>query len=129
MSTNGHTQLKLKFVGQADFRHTDAWQLDWMITELGGKLKQGECGILISKLGKVLRFIFPAVEHDMVTTGGRIVEGKKTRVVPSKTYRIVAGGIFNPYMLQNYANDLGIELAHLKRLEQHLRDEPIHHRE
>lgn len=122
---NGHKQLRLKWVGYADFRHNDSWQLDETIKQLGQALGKNECAILISKLGKILRFIFPAIEHDMITVGGRMVEGQKTRVVASKTYRITSGGVFNPYMLQNYANDLGIELAHLKRLEAHLQENPI----
>ena len=123
--SNGKPTLRLKFVGTLDFRHSDATQLDEVIKAIGTNLGKNECAIIISKLGKVLRFIFGAIEHDMVTAGGRVVTGKTTRVVVSRTYRIVEGGVFNPYMLQNYANDLGFELAHLRRLEAHLKAEGI----
>lgn len=122
---NGKQVLRLKYVGTLDFRHNDASQLDEVIKLIGAKLGKNECAIVISKLGKVLRFIFGAIEHDMVTVDGRVVAEKKTRVVASRTYRIVEGGVFNPYMLQNYANDLGFELAHLRRLEAHLKAEGI----
>lgn len=130
LAKNGHAAaasampvLRLKWVGTLDFRHTDANQLDEIIKAVGTKLGKSDCAIIVSKLGKVLRFIFGAIEHDMVNVGGRYIQGRKTRVVASRTYRIVEGGVFSPYMLQNYANDLGFELAHLKRLEAHLKAE------
>lgn len=122
---NGKTVLRLKWVGTLDFRFSDSSQLDEVIKHVGTKLGRNECAIIISKQGKVLRFIFGAIEHDMMTVSGRLVADRKTRVVASRTYRIVEGGVFNPYMLQNYANDLGFELAHLRRLEAHLKAEGI----
>lgn len=123
--TNGHTKITLRFVGTADFRHNDSSQLDEVIKAVGKNLRPSECGILVSKGGKILRFVFGMVEHEMVNSAGRPTAGRVTKVVPSRTYRIVDGGTFNPYMLQNYANDLGIELAHLKRLEAHLKSQGV----
>lgn len=124
--TNGHRpQLRLRLVATADFRHAEAWQLDEVIKQVGKKLGKDECAILVSKNGRVMRFIFGAIEHDFIRTDGRIMEGQKTVVVASRTYRVVSGGVFHPYMLQNYANDLGFELAHLKRLEAHLKMEGV----
>lgn len=122
---NGHSgkQFRLRYIGTHDFRRTDANQLDEIIKSIGEKLGKNDCAIIVSMQGKVLRFIFGAIEHDMVTRAGVYLEGQRTRVVRSQTYRITDGGVFNPYMLQNYANDLGIELAYLKRLEAHLKEQ------
>ncbi len=114
-------KLKLKYIGRADFRKTEATAMEEVIAELGQGLKAHECVILISNNGKIMRFVFGTVEHDQTDARGKMLAERITKILPSRTYRITQGGTFNPYMLQNYANDLGIELEHLKRLEAHLR--------
>jgi hypothetical protein len=124
VSSSGPRKLRLKYVGTADFRKTEATLIDEVKKEIGGELGKNECIILVSGGKKILKFIFAILEHEMVNSAGTAVN-RITKVLPSRTYRITDGGTFHPYMLQNYANDIGIELAHLKRLEAHLRSEGV----
>lgn len=117
-------ELRLKLVRHADFRKTEETILNECMAEAESlRLGARDCILLISSTGKIIKFVFGFLEHEMINAAGRQVEGRKTRVLPSRTYRITDGGTFNPYMLQNYANEMGLTLAHLKKYEAHLRSE------
>lgn len=123
--TNGeHGPMRLRRVFTADFRKTEATLLAEAQAEVENlRLGRDDCILFISHNGKIMRFVFGFLEHDMVNASGKVVAGKQTKVLPSKTYRITEGGTFNPHMLANYAQELGLELAHLKKFDAHLKRE------
>lgn len=123
MSTNGE-KMRLRLVLTADFRKNEATLLaecQKQIRDL--ELRRGDCILLLSTHHTILKFVWGAYELDKAFTDGGIERDRGMRIVASKTYRIVDGGKFNPYMLKNYAEDLGIDLAFLRRFEEHFKDE------
>lgn len=124
-SPNGHLprQLKLKFIYRADFRKSEETLLNEAMKEVKHlDLGPHDCILLMSGNGKIMRFVFGFLEHEAVNKLGKPMN-QITKVLPSRTYRICDHGTWNPYMLANYAAEIGIELAHLKKLEAHLKAE------
>lgn len=117
-------ELRLKLVRTADFRKNEETLLAEVQAEAENmRFGPRDCVLLVSTSGKIIKFVFGFLEHSMVNAAGREIASRKTRVLPSRTYRITDGGIWNPYMLANYAAEIGISLPQLKKFEAHLRAE------
>jgi hypothetical protein len=117
-------KMRLRLIYEANFQKTEVTLLTEALEESGLELKRGDCVLLVSMSKKILKFVFGVRDlGEMMGSNGKVYADRHTKVCESKTYRITQGGTFNPMMLQNYANELGIELAHIKRYEEHLKAE------
>lgn len=111
--------MRLRLVVEADFRKNEATLLDELLVKTKDlELRKHDCVLLLSISGKMMKFVFGFQEFDLVGANG-VSRQRLTRVLRSMTYRICSGGTWNPYMLKNYAAELGIDLAHIKRFEQY----------
>ena len=114
--------MRLRLVYRGDFRKSE----ETLYAEALKKhpelnLRNGDCILLVSSNGKLLKFVYGFTEHDLVFYQSEKVWGK-TKILESVTYRISGSGSWNPLMLQNYANHLGLELAGLKRFEEYYKN-------
>lgn len=124
---NGHSkkleEFELKVFHRGDFRKNEATLAAEVEEKLGRPLREGECALVVSGTEKVIRFIFGVIEKDhLVDARGRPMS-EATKVLPSRTYRITHGGRWHPLMMQNYANEMGLTLKNMERLERHLKAE------
>lgn len=123
-NTNGLLRVRLRYIVRADFRKNEATLMEEVAKEIKQlRLTKHDAVCMISGGGKILRFVFGFLEHDMVDARGNTVAGKLQRILPSRTYRITAHGTFNPLMLANYAEAMGIELADIKKFESYVKEE------
>jgi hypothetical protein len=113
-------KLRLRYIHHASFAKNEATlfeEVRAIVARLA--LMDDDCILLVSLGGKVIRFVFDLEDGMNVDRSGN-VRGR-TKVLKSLSYRIVGRGTFNPLMIANYAAEVGVELAGLKRLEEHLR--------
>lgn len=106
------TKLRLKAVVACSFQRSEASNLRLFreASHYPGDLQKGEVFLFLSRMGNQVIFVF----QDPVVNFG---EGTPRRVLDSRRLRI-EGGTWNPYMLQNYANQVGLHLVGIKRFEQ-----------
>jgi hypothetical protein len=106
--------MRLRYIYRGDFRKSEHTLFNLVSAEVKDlKLNEGDCVLLLSHSGKLLKFVYGMKE---------LQNGEKTvKILPSQTYRITSGGTWNPLMLKNYASAVGIELQGLKRFEDHYR--------
>jgi hypothetical protein len=103
--------LRLKLVAEVDFRKSEV--TNW--TELAKKgmiarhLGENEVVLLVNKKRTQIVFVSAA----------KAWPGRKhaISIVHSRRLRITSGGSWNPLMLNNYAEEVGISLIGLKRFE------------
>lgn len=100
-----------RFVGEANFRCSDATLFDSIPRKERLSLRGNEAICFISKGGDQLLFCFRR------TSVGISPRGNRLAMLPSYRLR-VPGGVFNPAMLANYAADAGFELEGIKRFEE-----------
>lgn len=107
-------RMRLKaIIPNTDFRRNEATIIfDYMKSRsYAGDLKAGECYLFLSKTGNQLLWFFNnVVEIDAYAE--RVFD-----VVDSRKWR-VTGGTWHPFMLANYAAEVGIELIGIKRFEE-----------
>lgn len=112
--------LKLKLVYQGSFSKNEVTLFEEaMKANKGIELGPSDGVLLVSRSGKMLKFVRRAQEVGYMNASGQ--NGRKTTVVFSETYRITGGGKWSPYMLANYAEELGLTLEGIKRFEQHVK--------
>jgi len=111
--TAAKTQLRLKGVIQCSFQRSEATNLAMFRQEghYPGNLKKGEAFLFIAKTGNQVLFVFrdPTIEFDGEKTARRVIDSRRLRL---------DGGTWSPYMLQNYAESVGLHLVGIKRFEQ-----------
>lgn len=113
------TRLRLKGVITCSFVRSEATNLD-LYRKSGhypGPLKNGEAFLFISKSGNQIIFIFKSISLEVAGQHRRGDGTTNRTVIDSRKLRL-DGGTWHPYMLQNYANAVGIDLIGLKRFEQ-----------
>jgi hypothetical protein len=111
--SDGLTKLRLKAVIQCSFQRSEATNLFQFRKQshYPGDLNAGEAFLFLSKQGNQLIFVFRSpVSFDAPS-------GKSWEVIDSRRLRLT-GGTWSPYMLQNYANEVGLHLVGIKRFEQ-----------
>jgi len=76
-----------------------------------GDLKKGEAFLFLARGGNQVVFVFrdPTIEFEGQRVARRVIDSRRLRL---------DGGTWNPYMLQNYANEIGLHLVGIKRFEQ-----------
>ena len=110
---SSNTRLRLKGVIACSFSRSEATNLNLYRTtpSFPGDLKKGEAFLFISKTGNQIIFVFHAVELEEEN-------GKMREVIDSRRLRLPHGATWHPYMLQNYAESVGLHLVGIKRFEE-----------
>lgn len=111
-------RVKLKAIIMCSFQRSEKTNLALFREDrhYPGDLQEGEAFLLVSKMGNQVIFIFRGPSTIEITGAPRT-----WKVLDSRRLRL-EGGTWSPYMLQNYANSVGINLVGLKRLEQIMED-------
>lgn len=111
--------LRLKGVATVSFIRSEATNLELYKKQphYPGDLKDGEAFLFLSKSGNQLVFLFrpPILFEKKDENTGEVI--KTLQVVDSRRWRLPSGSTWHPYMLQNYANEVGIHLVGIKRFE------------
>jgi len=110
---SGRTNLRLKGVIECSFQRSEATNLALFRKQphFPGELSVGEAFLFLSKSGNQIIFVFRSpIDFDGPS-------GKTWGVTDSRRLRL-SGGSWSPYMLQNYANEVGLHLVGIKRFEQ-----------
>lgn len=101
--------VTLKKIEVADFRKSEATLYDdfaWRNRRLGG-LKKNEVILFISLTGNQCIWIINVTHNP---SGRRIVDSRRWRV---------EGGVWNPLMIANYAEQVGLRLKGIKKFEEY----------
>lgn len=125
-ATNGQglLRVRLRYIMRGDFRKSEETLNNEAMKEIRDlKLGKNDAICMLSSSGKVMRFVFGFLEDDMIDARGNIVQDKRTKILPSRQYRITQHGTFNPLMLANYAEAMGLELTEIKRFESYVKEE------
>ena len=104
-------RLRLKGVVQCSFTRSEDTNLKLyrQMTHYPGDLQPGEAFLFLARGGDQVVFVFADTSVDF--------GGVKREVIDSRKLRLRTG-TWSPYMLQNYANMVGLELVGIKRFEQ-----------
>lgn len=104
-------KLRLKGVVTCDFSRSEVSNLNIYRREghFPGELQVGEAFLFVARSGNQVLFMFADQQVDF--------EGVSRQVTDSRRLRL-GKGTWSPYMLQNYANSVGLELVGIKRFEQ-----------
>lgn len=106
--------MRLKLIHKADFRKNEHTLFMEALKENPELiLNANECILLLSTNRKQLKFVFRPKEISYVNAEAK--NGTKTNVLASELYRITEAGCWNPLMLANYAENVGIELEGLAK--------------
>jgi len=105
------TKLRLKGVVQCSFARSEAtnMRLYRQTGHFPGELERGEAYLFVAKGQNQVLFLFADVQVDFDGVSRQVIDSRKLRL---------AKGTWSPYMLQNYANSVGLELVGIKRFEQ-----------
>jgi hypothetical protein len=108
--------LRLKGVVQCSFVRSEATNLRLYRQgkHFPGELESGEAYLFVAKGNDQVLFLFADSHVDFSGVSRRVIDSRKLRL---------GGGSWNPYMLQNYANSVGLNLVGIKRFEQVLADQ------
>lgn len=117
-------RVRLRHIMRGDFRKSEETLTNEVMKEVRElKLGKSDAICMLSSNGKIMRFVFGFLEDDMIDAKGNTVQDRRTKILPSRQYRITQHGTFNPLMLANYAEAMGIELAEIKRFESYVKQE------
>lgn len=108
--SNDLAQVRLKGVVECQFNRSEVSNLHHYraTAYFPGELAVGEAFLFLSKKGDQVMFVFALRQVDC--------QGKPRAVMDSRRLRL-SSGAWNPYMLQNYANEVGLHLVGIKRFE------------
>jgi hypothetical protein len=111
--------MRLRYIHHGDFRKNTVTLYNEVQKRAPGlKLGSEDCVLVVSGTGKILRFVYGFDDLEVIGGRTKLATGNMTRVLQSEEYRIDGAGTWNPLMLRNYAEALGIQLAGLKRFEE-----------
>lgn len=104
--------MRLKAVEIVDFRLSE-WTnfVEWQKTNPEIELGKDDVVCFLSLQKTQVVFVSALIR-------GETDQGKECTLLPSRRLRIQGGG-WSPFMIKNYADEVGIELQGLKRLEDH----------
>jgi len=100
----------------ADFRRNSETLYNEVPKSVRDRLKRDEAICFVSGTGNQVMFIYKAATVGM-TQGNSLHKPRKRTLVTSVRMRLNVGS-FNPEMLANYADEVGIELVGLRRFEE-----------
>jgi len=104
-------RLRLKGVIQCNFARSEANNLT-LYRQMGhfpGELQAGEAFLFLAKGGNQVLFFFADKQVDFAGVSRQVIDSRKLRLTT---------GTWDAYMLQNYANMVGLDLVGIKRFEQ-----------
>jgi hypothetical protein len=104
-------RLRLKGVVQCSFQCSEATNLR-LYRQTGyfpGELERGEAFLFVARGCNQVLFLFADQQVDF--------DGVPRQVIDSRRLRL-GTGVWDPHMLQNYANAVGLDLIGIKRFEQ-----------
>jgi len=101
--------MRLRLIERVDFRKSELSNYLEHVKDKDKKLGKDDVALFISQSGNQLVFVYGFTDMD-----------EKKKVLRSERLRIT-GGTWNPLMLQNYAERVGLHLDGLRRFEQHYR--------
>jgi hypothetical protein len=104
--------MRLVRVERANFRKSEATNFREIVAREKLELRPGEVLCIHSMTGEQLVFVWRP-EH--VDSGN----GSKVEVLSSRRLRLEGGRTWNPLMLVNYAESVGLKIENLRRFEQH----------
>lgn len=109
-------KVRLKGIRTVSFRQSELTNYDWLRKKrkFATDLKPNEVYLLVSKMGNQLVWIL----NDAQVKVGE--NGDAKRMLDTRRWRLDSRTPFNPLMIQNYANEVGIELVGIKKLQDHL---------
>lgn len=111
--------MKLKAIFNGDFRKNEATLEQEAIKRTKGmSVGPNECVLFVSRGGKMLQFVFGFQKTNVVYANGR-KPGVKTATLLSRRARIVGRGGWNPLMIADHAEELGLNLVQLKKFKEH----------
>jgi hypothetical protein len=120
--------MRLKYIAQVDFRKSEETNfLENHVVKRGRKfdkrpaLKPGEVACLIASSGKQIVFVY---NPDLAVDQG----DDERSVLHSERLRLTSGGRWDPIMLGNYANQVGIQLEGIKLFEEHFEEMKLERR-
>lgn len=104
-------KLRLKGVVACDFSRSEATNLNLYRREahFPGELQPGEAFLFVARSGNQVLFLFSGQQVDFAGVLRQVTDSRRLRL---------GKGSWSPYMLQNYANSVGLELVGIKRFEQ-----------
>jgi hypothetical protein len=112
--------MRIRYIFRGSFQKNEVTLFHEAMTEAGElTLGHDDCILLVSQSEKLLKFVWRQITTSRKNVDG--TNGKLSTVVSSQLYRIVDGGTWNPLMLANYAEQVGIQLEGLKKFEQYYR--------
>jgi len=109
--------MRLKLVYQGNFCKNERTLFEEALKQNDVQLGPDDCVLLVSKGGKLLKFVRRSREISYVNGSGK--NGHSTTILASDTYRITGYGKWSPLMLSNYAAEVGVELEGIKKFEAH----------
>lgn len=106
-------RLRLRHIVSADFKRNEATHLQDYEKEHGVvHLGKDDCILFVSRSGHIMRFVFGWTNE---------IAGLAKHVLSSYSLRCARGESWEPLMLGNYANEVGITLVGMKRFEEYYR--------
>jgi hypothetical protein len=121
--------VRLKGIYTADFRKSEATLVvenpEVDIDDMGPR----ECVALVSGTGKLLSLVFPHLKNKTITSPAGHALKEAPRILPVYRYRIEGGGTFTPWMLQEYAEEMGLRFEDLKTFKEYFELDQQHRRE
>lgn len=104
-------RLRLKGVVQCSFARSEDTNLKLyrQTAHYPGDLQPGEAFLFLAQGGDQVVFVFSDIAVDFGGVTREVIDSRKLRL---------RSGTWSPFMLQNYANMVGLELVGIKRFEQ-----------
>jgi hypothetical protein len=110
-------KVRLRRVARGDFRKSEHTLFNELPVAFRRKLKGTDAVCFISGTGNQVVFVYGFTSVGMTQAIGPH-KSRRYGIVTSVRLRLT-GSTWNPLMLQNYADECGIELAGIKRFEDH----------
>jgi hypothetical protein len=107
--------MRLRLVYRANFQRSEATNYASAVAENKLALGKDDVVCLVSLKGDQLVFVWKPLQ---IEDGAR---GRERHIVSSQRLRLT-GGVWNPLMLANYAERVGLQLDGLRKFEQIMSD-------
>lgn len=111
--------VKLKGIYTADFRKSESTLIvenrDIDVDDMGPR----DCVALVSGNGKNLSLVFPHLKNKTVMSPQGHTLKDPPRILPIHRYRIEGGGTFTPWLLQEYAEEMGFRFEDVKTFKEY----------
>lgn len=105
--------MRLRLIRQVTFGKSEDTNYEAIKSGLRGiKLDRYDVVLLVSKTENQVMFVYPPTEIELRPS-------KRREVLRSLRLRLRGPGAWNPYMIANYAEEVGIKLEGIKLFQEH----------